>query len=63
MNSRKLNSKIFSSNLVLFNLTKLNFKFYGYGQGETYPSKKITNYQEDDERRRIVLIYWSVIPD
>lgn len=42
---------------------KLNFSFYGYGQGETYPSKKISNYQEDDERRRIVLIYWSVIPD
>ena len=42
---------------------KLNFTFYGYGQGETYPSKKITNYREDDERRRIVLIYWSVIPD
>ena len=42
---------------------KLKFNYYGYGQGETYPSKKITNYQEDDERRRIVLIYWSVIPD
>lgn len=41
----------------------INFKFYGYGQGETYPSKKITNYHEDDERRRIVLVYWSVIPD
>lgn len=42
---------------------KLTFAFFGYGQGETYPSKKITNYHEDDERRRIVLIYWSVIPD
>lgn len=42
---------------------KLDFNNYGYGQGETYPSKKITNYREDDERRRIVLIYWSVIPD
>jgi hypothetical protein len=42
---------------------KLTFTFFGYGQGETYPSKKITNYQENDERRRIVLIYWSVIPD
>lgn len=41
----------------------IDFNFYGYGQGETYPSKKISNYREDDERRRIVLVYWSVFPD
>ena len=45
------------------NHNTINFNFYGYGQGETYPSKKISNYREDDERRRIVLVYWSVIPD
>lgn len=45
------------------NAQTIKFKNFGYGQGETYPSKKITNYREDDERRRIVLVYWSVIPD
>lgn len=44
------------------NGNNINFEFCGYGQGETYPSKKITNYKEDDPRRRIVLIYWSVVP-
>jgi hypothetical protein len=42
---------------------KTKFFFYGFGQGETYPSKKITDYTEDDERRRVVLIYWIVLPD
>lgn len=42
---------------------KIKFHFYGYGQGETLPTKTITDYQTDDERRRIVLIYWIVLPD
>ena len=42
---------------------KIKFFFYGLGQGETFPSKKITDYTEDDERRRVVLIYWIVLPD
>jgi hypothetical protein len=42
---------------------KIKFFFYGLGQGETYPSKKITDYTEDDERRRVVLIYWIILPD
>jgi hypothetical protein len=42
---------------------KIKFHFYGYGQGETFPTKTITDYQTDDERRRIVLIYWIVLPD
>jgi hypothetical protein len=32
------------------------------GMGETYPNPRITDYQVDDERRRIVLFYWSVLP-
>ncbi len=42
---------------------KILVKFYGYGQGETYPAKTITDYKIDDARRRVVLIYWSVLPD
>jgi hypothetical protein len=42
---------------------KFKIQSYEYGQGETLPSKTITNYTENDERRRIVLIYWCVLPD
>jgi hypothetical protein len=42
---------------------KIQFQFYGYGQGEAFPTKTITDYKTDDERRRIVLVYWSVLPD
>jgi hypothetical protein len=42
---------------------KVQFQFYGYGQGETLPTKTITDYKVDDGRRRIVLVYWSVLPD
>lgn len=42
---------------------KIHFHFYGYGQGETLPTKTIKDYMDDDERRRIVLIYWNVLPD
>jgi hypothetical protein len=36
---------------------------FEYGQGETFPTKTIKDYTADDERRRIVLIYWCVLPD
>ena len=36
---------------------------YEYGQGETLPTKTITDYTENDERRRVVLIYWCVLPE
>jgi hypothetical protein len=42
---------------------KVKFNFFGYGQGETLPTKTIKDYNDDDERRRIVLIYWNVLPD
>lgn len=41
----------------------IGFEFYGYGQGETLPSKTIKDYGPGDPRRRIVLIYWIVLPD
>lgn len=36
---------------------------YEYGQGETLPTKTIKDYTDNDERRRVVLIYWSVLPE
>jgi outer membrane protein OmpA-like peptidoglycan-associated protein len=33
------------------------------GKGEALPYPKITDYQVNDPRRRIVLLFWSVFPD
>ncbi len=37
--------------------------FIATGKGEELPQGKIKNYQPIDERRRIVLLYWSILPD
>ncbi len=39
-----------------------DFLFAEKGKGEQYPSKKITDYRDDDERRRVVLFYWNILP-
>jgi outer membrane protein OmpA-like peptidoglycan-associated protein len=41
---------------------EFNTRFIKIGKGEEYPNKKIDNYQIDDERRRIVVIYWNAVP-
>jgi DNA primase large subunit len=33
------------------------------GMGELFPDPRITDYKVDDERRRIVLCFWSVLPN
>jgi outer membrane protein OmpA-like peptidoglycan-associated protein len=40
----------------------LDFLFLETGKGEEYPSKKITDYQVNDDRRRVVLLFWSILP-
>lgn len=42
---------------------QLNVEYIGQGKGEEYPIPSIKDYKEDDERRRIVLCYWAVLPD
>lgn len=44
------------------NQNKFQTDFFAIGKGEEFPNKKITNYQTDDERRRIVVIYWNSLP-
>ena len=39
--------------------SSLNARFFKTGKGEEYPDKKIKDYQVDDVRRRIVVIYWN----
>ena len=40
---------------------QFNTQFFKMGKGEEFPNKKIDNYQTDDERRRIVIIYWNAL--
>jgi outer membrane protein OmpA-like peptidoglycan-associated protein len=55
--------KKFSSNRPE-NAAAIKNPIYIYqGKGEALPYPKITDYQVDDSRRRIVLLFWSVFPD
>jgi hypothetical protein len=42
---------------------KLKIEYIGQGKGESLPISSIKDYSADDERRRIVLCYWVVLPD
>ena len=42
---------------------KLHIEYLGQGKGEQFPMPSIKDYRDDDERRRIVLCYWVVLPD
>ncbi len=42
---------------------KLKIEYIGQGKGEALPVANIKDYTVDDERRRIVLCYWAVLPD
>jgi hypothetical protein len=44
-------------------IAKVAFLNFETGMGEVLPDPTINNYIANDERRRIVLIYWSVLPD
>jgi outer membrane protein OmpA-like peptidoglycan-associated protein len=42
---------------------KLIIEYLGQGKGEALPISSIKDYAVDDERRRVVLCYWAVLPD
>ena len=42
---------------------KLKMEYVYQGKGEAWPISNIKDYTVDDERRRIVLCYWIVLPD
>ncbi len=44
------------------NIKAIDFFFVEKGKGEEYPSKKVTDYKTDDERRRVVLLFWNILP-
>lgn len=43
-------------------ITKVVFESNETGMGEKLPDAKIANYKLNDERRRIVVIFWNVLP-
>lgn len=43
-------------------INKIVFESNEAGMGEKLPDQKINNYKLNDERRRIVIIFWNVIP-
>lgn len=44
------------------NIKSIDFLFIEKGKGEEYPSKLVTDYKADDERRRVVLLFWNILP-
>jgi hypothetical protein len=48
---------------VFISIDKVTFFNFESGMGEIFPDPNIRNYTTNDERRRIVLIYWSVLPN
>jgi hypothetical protein len=44
-------------------LPKITFENIEVGRGEQMPDATINNYKVNDERRRIVIVYWSVLPN
>jgi hypothetical protein len=43
--------------------SKITFANIEVGRGEQLPDATIKNYKANDERRRIVIVYWSVLPN
>lgn len=53
----------YDSVLIQKTVPALTSTFFAIGKGEILPSGNITNYLPIDERRRVVLIYWSILPE
>jgi hypothetical protein len=66
---RAENLRVFLNRLMnerrtdFLNLNAVTFENIRRGMGEKLPDPKITDYTIDDTRRRIVLCYWSVLPN
>jgi hypothetical protein len=43
-------------------IEKIVFETFEIGQGEKLPEPTIKNYTSNDARRRVVIIYWSILP-
>lgn len=59
----KLLTKLLKERFPDFNMIdRIVFEAIETGQGEKFPDPSIQNYKDNDERRRIVIIFWNVLP-
>lgn len=42
---------------------QLKIGYSSYGRGQALPFKNITDYTDNDERRRVVVFYWAILPE
>jgi hypothetical protein len=60
----KLFIKIIEKKSASFiSMPKITFENVEIGRGEKLPDDTIKNYKVNDERRRIVIVFWTVLPD
>jgi len=60
----KLLNKILKERFPDFkSIDKIVFETVEAGQGEKLPDPAITNYTANDERRRVVIIFWNILPN
>ncbi|WP_114789778.1 hypothetical protein U0035_10640 [Niabella yanshanensis] len=45
------------------NYNQLKIGYSSYGRGEALPFNNITDYTDNDERRRVVVFYWAILPE
>ena len=65
LSSRRAESikNILSKEYEVISKSNLSATFLALGKGEEYPGGLITDYKPVDERRRVVLLYWSILPE
>ncbi len=61
--SKQLETVFYQKISSFVNFDKLKIEFIRLGKGEVFPLPYIKDYMVDDDRRRIVLCYWAVLPD
>ena len=52
--------KEMSDNMLV--VQKFEIQYVAQGRGEHRPNPSVNNYVSDDERRRVVILYWGVFP-
>ncbi len=60
--SKLLNDLLKKNYPRLTNIENIVFETIEGGMGEAFPDPSITNYRNNDDRRRVVVIYWGVLP-
>ncbi len=57
----KIIMKTSASKFSSYNQLKIGYS--SYGRGQALPFNNITDYTDNDERRRVVVFYWAILPE